>query len=123
MVNSSPAKIKSALIETGSIVLGVLIALGASEWNDNRLDLERERQIVDQIARDLEVDIENLTYSITGLQSKEASLLRLRDGFKNGSINTNGRQMLEDMVIGPLDRVEYSLDVVIRHVLVKQIAH
>ena len=62
MDNSSPAKLKSALIEIGSIVLGVLIALGASEWNDNRLAQQRVGEALLNISNEVAANLKLVTY-------------------------------------------------------------
>lgn len=92
---------KYALGELVIVTAGVLIALAIDQWNDNRLDLERERQIIRQIIQDLDTDIQNVTYAEEGLKRKEVSLLRLQDSLNaTDSTAVNGRQLLEDVVIG-----------------------
>jgi hypothetical protein len=62
MDNSSPAKLRSALIEIGSIVLGVLIALGASEWNDNRLAQQRVGEALYNISNEIAENLKLIAY-------------------------------------------------------------
>lgn len=45
--------LKSGVIEVLSIVLGVLVALGANEWNENRIHRARADEAVSNIAREL----------------------------------------------------------------------
>lgn len=82
------------------VTVGVLIALAIDQWNDRRLELITERLIIDQILRDLDVDIENVTYALEMLQSKETSLLRLQSALSDESDAVNGRQLMEDIVVG-----------------------
>jgi|APSaa5957512535_1039671.scaffolds.fasta_scaffold89179_2 hypothetical protein len=62
MNNLSTGKIKLAFIEIGSIVLGVLIALGASEWNDNRLAQQRVNEALVNISHEVEVNLKLIIY-------------------------------------------------------------
>ena len=41
---------KSAIVEVLSIVLGVLLALGASEWNEDRIQQQRAAEALANIA-------------------------------------------------------------------------
>lgn len=51
---------RSIFVEVGSIVLGVLLALGASEWNDNRIERERADIALQNIAAELQSNLEIL---------------------------------------------------------------
>ena len=65
---------RRAVLETGIIVIGVLIALGADNWNSNRIDRRTEAEYLVRLASDASHNAE-LAVAVTG--ALERKLTRL----------------------------------------------
>jgi hypothetical protein len=50
---ASSNRFRTILVEVGSIVIGVLVALGANEWNENRVHRERADEAMLDIASEI----------------------------------------------------------------------
>jgi hypothetical protein len=50
---ASSNRFRTILVEVGSIVIGVLVALGANEWNENRVHRERADEALINIASEI----------------------------------------------------------------------
>jgi hypothetical protein len=50
---ASSNRFRTILVEVGSIVIGVLVALGANEWNENRVQRERADEALINIASEI----------------------------------------------------------------------
>jgi hypothetical protein len=59
------------------VTAGVLIALGANQWNIDRLDRAEEVLIIERLISDLESDLGNLGEASNGLEEKRESLQRI----------------------------------------------
>jgi hypothetical protein len=70
-----------ALSELVIVVAGVLIALAANSWNDDRLARGEEAEVVARLASDLHEDLERLEGQAAAIDAKEAALLRLQAVF------------------------------------------
>ena len=91
---------KYAVGELIIVTVGVLIALGVQQWNDIRLDRIEEQVILDQLAADVRVDIQNIRAADEPLNKKEASLLRLVTALRLGEPGGSNADFLTDIVLG-----------------------
>lgn len=66
-----------AMGELVLVVVGILIALQIDSWNDDRLDREREREIVASMLNDVRIDHEQVIRAIDGNQILVDALNRL----------------------------------------------
>lgn len=82
------------------VTLGVLVALGIQQWNENRLEHVEEKEILDRLLVDLGTDLINLQNMIEAATVKEESLDRLAAVFASGQPPKNGELFLSDVVIG-----------------------
>lgn len=91
---------KYAVGELIIVIVGVLIALGIQQWNDNRLDRIEEQVILDQLAADVRADIRAIRAADEPLKKKEASLLRLVTALRVGRPGGSNADFLTDIVLG-----------------------
>ncbi|MFD1314899.1 DUF6090 family protein [Namhaeicola litoreus] len=61
--------LKYALGEIVLVVIGILIALQINNWNDNRKELMRSKEYLEEIVKDLKLDTTNYNFSIAKLSS------------------------------------------------------
>lgn len=88
---------KYAVGELIIVTVGVLIALGVQQRNDNRLDRIEEQVILDQLAADMRVDIQGIRAAEEPLNRKEASLLRLVTALRLGEPGGKNADFLADI--------------------------
>jgi len=88
-----------AIGELVIIVAGVLIALAADEWNDDRIAAAGESRYVERIVADLDTDIRMLEFRLDALEQKEASLVRVAEQMRTGVVR-DPSAFLQDIVIG-----------------------
>jgi len=89
-----------AIGELVIVTLGVLVALGIQQWNEGRLELEEEKDILEHLLVDLQEDKERLDDQMMAAIDKQASLDRLRAIFLSGQPPSDSLQFLEDIVTG-----------------------
>lgn len=89
-----------AIGELVIVTLGVLVALAIQQWNENRLELEEEKEILDHLLIDLQEDFGRLEDQKTAVKEKEESLSRLRSVFSSGERPENLQEFLHDIIIG-----------------------
>jgi hypothetical protein len=103
----------AALAELILIGAGVLLALAVDGWNDSRLDGIEEAGYLDRIRAELEDDTTHFNFILGSIDSKEASLLRLRSLLESSvPIPPDSGQFLDDLGqsanfgwnVGPLTR-------------------
>ena len=58
------------------IVAGVLVALAVDQWNRDRLDRSEEREIIERLISDMEVDVRGIESGLSVLPRKEQGLQR-----------------------------------------------
>ncbi len=89
-----------AIGELVIVTLGVLVALGIQQWNEERLEIEEEKDILEHLLVDLAVDLQRLEDQMLAATDKQASLNRLLSVFSSGEPPANPLQFLEDIVTG-----------------------
>jgi len=82
------------------VTLGVLVALGIQQWNEDRLEKIEEKEILERLLIDLDVDRDNLELQISAAIAKEESLNRLEPVFASGQPPADASEFLNDVVIG-----------------------
>ncbi len=89
-----------AIGELVIVTLGVLVALGIQQWNEERLEKQEEKNILQHLLIDLEVDLQNLEAQRIAVTEKEESLDRLGAVFAAGGRPDDPALFLQDVVIG-----------------------
>jgi len=89
-----------AIGELVIVTLGVLVALGIQQWNEDRLELQEEKEILDHLLVDLSADRLRLEDQIMAATDKQVSLDRLLGVFSSGARPADQLQFLEDVVTG-----------------------
>lgn len=89
-----------AIGELVIVTLGVLVALGIQQWNEERVDREEEIEILGRLLFDLNTDLTYLQDQLSAAEVKEESLDRLDRVFTSGLSPTEPRQFLRDIVVG-----------------------
>ena len=82
------------------VTLGVLIALGIQQWNEDRLDRIEEKAILERFLDDLHTDIASLDYMALLVGKKEESLTRLQTIFASDERPADPNQFLLDVIQG-----------------------
>ena len=102
---------RRAVAEFFVIVLGVLVALGADAWNDNRLDRKEEQEYLRRLQHELQRDTSQYGFTLGWMDRKEAGLDRLERFLKATSpAVSDTAQFLSDLAassnfgwnVGPL---------------------
>lgn len=88
-----------AIGELGIVTLGVLIALGIDEWNDERLERAEEIDVISRIIADIESDLQNFETRLKSIDMKEDSLLRVRSSILDGATQ-DPNTFLRDIIVG-----------------------
>lgn len=60
----SPSRLRYALLEIAIIIIGILLSVAITEWFGNRKDNKRETNYLENIVKDLTLDLENLNADI-----------------------------------------------------------
>jgi hypothetical protein len=88
----------SGLVELILVATGVFLALAVDGWNDSRLDRVEEAGYLDRISAELEDDTTDFNFILGSIDSKEASLLRLRSLLESWDpIPPDSSQFLADL--------------------------
>lgn len=88
----------SALAELILVAAGVFLALAVDGWNDSRLDRIEEAGYLTRIRAELEEDTADFEFILGAIDSKEASLLRLRSLLESSNpIPADSGQFLDDL--------------------------
>ena len=85
--------------ELAIVTVGVLVALGINEWNNERLERAEEVDVITQIIADIESDLRNFEFRLKAIEDKEASLLRVRAVLSDGA-QYDPKAYLRDIVVG-----------------------
>jgi hypothetical protein len=88
-----------AIVELGIVTLGVLIALGIDEWNDERLERVEEIDVISRIIFEVDTDLQNFEIRLEGVDRKEDSLLRVRSAILHGAPQ-EPNAFLRDIIVG-----------------------
>lgn len=81
------------------VAVGVLIALAINVWNNERLERAQERDFIRRLISDIDEDQRRFEFQLKAIDSKEASLQRVRTTFAaDGAIDATG--FLRDIVSG-----------------------
>jgi len=88
-----------AIVELGIVTLGVLIALGIDEWNDERLERVEEIDVISRIIFEVDTDLQNFEIRLEGVDRKEDSLLRVRSAILHGAPQ-DPNAFLRDIIVG-----------------------
>lgn len=84
-----------------TIIVGVLIALGVDQWNDDRLERAEEEIAIDGIIAELKEDLSRFEFRLRALDAKTASLLRVQDALSQRSVvDGDGNAFLHDVIVG-----------------------
>lgn len=67
-----------ALGEIVLVVIGILIALQVGDWKQQRTDRRLEKEYLERLNIDIEKDLQIVNFIIETLESKEASLIKVR---------------------------------------------
>jgi len=89
-----------AIGELVIVTLGVLVALGIQQWNEERIDREEETEILGRLLFDLDTDLTYLQDQLSAAEAKEKSLDRLEVAFASSMSPTEPEQFLTDIVAG-----------------------
>ena len=89
-----------AIGELVIVTLGVLVALGIQQWNEDRLERLEEIEILGRLLFDLNTDLTYLQDQLSAAEVKEKSLDRLEASFASGVSPTAPKQFLTDIVAG-----------------------
>ena len=89
-----------AIGELAIVTLGVLIALGIQQWNEDRVDRQEEKEIIDRLLFDLNIDLTNLQSQLDAVTIKEESLDRIDIVFKADTLPKDLSLFLRDIVVG-----------------------
>ena len=88
-----PGKVRTycayAFGEIALIMIGILLALQVSDWNQARKDRTVERDILGAIAKELKAGLSDIADSLASLDKKDAALVYLASAFKNGTIEND----------------------------------
>jgi len=88
-----------AMGELAIVTVGVLIALGINEWNNERLERAEEVDVIIQIIADIELDLHGFEFRLKAIEAKEDSLLRVRAVLSNGTPH-DPKAFLRDIIVG-----------------------
>ena len=88
-----------AIVELAIVTIGVLIALGIDEWNDERLERAEEIDVISRLIADVDADLENFEFRLNAIDSKVDSLLRVRAAVFNGA-PSDPSTFLRDIIVG-----------------------
>jgi len=88
-----------AIVELAIVTVGVLIALGIDEWNDERLERAEEIDVISRLIADIDADLQGFEFRLKAIDSKEDSLLRVRAAVFNGAPD-DPSAFLRDIIVG-----------------------
>jgi hypothetical protein len=84
------------------VTLGVLIALGIQQWNEDRLERIEEKAILGRFLDDLHTDLASLDYIALFVAKKEESLNRLQIAFASDKRPADPDEFLLDVLQGAI---------------------
>ena len=89
MENKTGKYFKYAIGEIVLVIIGIVIALQISNWNENRKNLEAEKGVLSNIYKDLTTDSIQFAYYLNQFQKIETLHLQLyKIGLKNDALDT-----------------------------------
>lgn len=81
------------------VVVGVLIALGIDQWNDDRLERLEEIDAIARLLADVKMDLQEFEFRLKAVARKEESLIRVRDAL-SGDNGVDPATFLNDVISG-----------------------
>ena len=81
------------------VVVGVLIALGIDQWNDDRLERLEEIDAIARLLADVKRDLQEFDFRLKAVARKEESLIRVIDAL-NGDTGIDPPTFLNDVISG-----------------------
>ena len=97
--NKTAKYLKYAAGEIVLVMIGILLALQANTWNQNRLTRIEEIEAISRILLDVESDVEALDRRKSSLEYKDAQLLRVISTIESGTI-ADSQSFLKDIIFG-----------------------
>ena len=81
------------------VVIGVLVALGIDQWNDDRLERVEEVEALARILANIQTDLQNFDFRLKAVDAKEESLLRVKT-YLSGGAPDDPAAFLRDIIGG-----------------------